>query len=165
MTYEHWGMWCIWVIFPRATALNRSQLYYYYLTWDTSLLWPYTPYILIITCDLLVFPMLLSSFVQTFLSPHHSRSALIRLLCCQCCGNELEDWPHPITPLINSIRESGRLVSIKPGTFCPCVGINSLPSFALLACLHFCKVLNTETSLDDIRFWFAHREHKESIPK
>ena len=32
--------------------------------------------------------------------------------------------PHPITTLINSIRESGRLASVKPGTFCHCADIS-----------------------------------------
>lgn len=93
---------------------------------------------------------------------HHACSSdlnsFISLLCCQ--WNELGDWPHPITPLINSIRESWRLASIKPDTFCPCPGINSRSS--LDAALHlthsvqgklFCKVLNTGTPLNDNRFW------------
>lgn len=84
--------------------------------------------------------------------------------------NELRDWPHPITPLINSIRESGRLASIKPDTFCPCTGINNQSSLnsglQLTHCVqgeetNFCKVLiKTRTSLNVKRICHAYREHR-----
>lgn len=65
------------------------------------------------------------------ISHHHCSSDLISFKSLVCCRNELGDWPHRITPLINSIREGGRLASIKPDTFCPCTGINSQSSLKL----------------------------------
>lgn len=113
------------------------------------------------------------------ISHHHCSSDLISFKSLVCCRNELGDWPHRITPLINSIREGGRLASIKPDTFCPCTGINSQSSLKLHPLAdslcsgreggekNFCKVLNTGTLLNDKRFWYAYREHKyySTVPK
>lgn len=84
MTQKSWGMWSVWVIFPKAGGLNMGNQTMLEVSDIVSLFPLATTTFFILTCDLLVLPTLPSLFaVNSFFLNHPSSSDLIRASYCK----------------------------------------------------------------------------------